>query len=128
MKFQINRKKLRTTSVAFKYKCWITIETRMRRALSRNTANYSWNFKYFANRLGIRYLSNTRGFVSEYIGIDTGSKTRKATNFTELGRVECEIRNSIVTLVGFYTKRIHIKVKVSKEIRGMALPGNTIRA
>lgn len=61
--------------------------------------------------------------MSEYIGIDTGSKTRKATNFTELGRVECEIRNSIVTLVGFYTKRIHIKVKVSKEIRGMALPG-----
>lgn len=107
----------------------ITIETRMRRALSRNTANYSWNFKYFANRLGIRYLSNTRSFVlwiywNRY-GFQNSGRPRISRS---LGRVECEIRNSIVTLVGLYTKRIHIKVKVSKEIRAIGIAGNTIRA
>lgn len=107
----------------------ITIETRMRSALSRNTANYSWNFKYFANRLGIRYLSNTRSFVlwiywNRY-GFQNSGRPRISRS---LGRVECEIRNSIVTLVGLYTKRIHIKVKVSKEIRAIGIAGNTIRA
>ena len=35
--------------------------------------------------------------------------------------VECEIRNSIVTLVRGSARQIHIKVKVSKEIWTVAL-------